>query len=63
MSLIPLGRGSHQAGRHRWKTVRYALEDDGRTRRLCRIVLAMSVVPVVVSVTAMMIALVTHHVV
>ncbi|HTS98793.1 MAG TPA: hypothetical protein VMI33_19460 [Streptosporangiaceae bacterium] len=62
-SIVPLGGGSHHGGRHRWKTVRYALENEERTRRLCRIVLAMSIAPVVVSITALAIALMTGHVV
>ena len=66
MSLVPLGRGSSDAGGHLSDAVRYALEDDERTRRLCRIVLAMSIdriARVVVSLTALVIVLLTGHVI
>jgi hypothetical protein len=42
MSVIPGGAGSHHAGRHKWETIRYALDDTGRTVRLCVILLTMS---------------------
>jgi hypothetical protein len=36
VSLILPGRGSHQAGRHRCKTARYALTDDDEVKVLTR---------------------------
>jgi hypothetical protein len=62
-SLVPLGGGSDHGGSHRWKTVGYAPENGERTRRLRRIVLAMSMATAVVSITTPAIALVTGRVV
>ena len=42
MSLIPFGLGPHQGGRHKWETIRYALDSNGRTARLILIILTMS---------------------
>ena len=44
MSLIPPDAGTHRAGQHKWETIRYALDNNGRTIRLCIILLTMSAV-------------------
>jgi hypothetical protein len=43
MSLIPATTGLPQMGRHKWKTIRYAVDDTGRTVRLVAILLTMSI--------------------
>jgi hypothetical protein len=51
LSLIRTGAGLHRAGEQRWRTIRYALDDTGRTIRLCAILLAAalaSVLPLLV---------------
>ena len=39
----------------RWETIRYALDDNARTFRLCLILLAAAVPPVMVSLAVMLI--------
>jgi hypothetical protein len=43
MSLVPDTGGIHRAARDKWQTIQYALDDTGRTIRLCAILLTMSI--------------------
>jgi len=44
MSLPACGHTHHSAA-HRWETIRYALESNARTARLCMIMLVAAVPP------------------
>jgi len=43
MSLIPAGGGLRRAGEHGWATIRYALDSNARTMRLCVILLTLGI--------------------
>jgi hypothetical protein len=43
MSLIPADGGLHRAGVHAWETIRYALDSNARTVRLCVILLTLGI--------------------
>ena len=43
MSLIPADGGLRRAGAHGWETIRYALDSNARTVRLCMILLTMGI--------------------
>jgi hypothetical protein len=42
---LPSGRRVNQGAAHRWETIRYALESNARTARLCVIMLVASIPP------------------
>jgi hypothetical protein len=43
---LPAGGDGHHPSAHSWETIRYALESNARTVRLCAIMLVASVPPV-----------------
>jgi hypothetical protein len=43
MSLIPADGGLRRAGAHGWETIRYALDSNARTVRLCVILLTLGI--------------------
>jgi len=52
MSLVPAGRGDHQGCQYRWQAIMHAIDDTGRTIRLCAIVFMSGlalVLPVVIT--------------
>jgi hypothetical protein len=57
MSVVPRPKGG---ARQRWKTIRYALDDTGKTVRLCVIILTASVASVVASAVPFLIFVLVH---
>ena len=47
MSLIRAAGGLHRPGAYGWETIRYALDSNARTARLCVILLVMSAAAVI----------------
>jgi len=43
MSLTPAGGGLRRAEAHGWETIRYALDSNARTMRLCVILLTLGI--------------------
>jgi hypothetical protein len=57
MSLIPATGGTHQAWAHAWETIRYALDSNARTIRLCMILLVLGLT----GITPFLVLALAHH--
>ena len=57
-NLVRASTSAHQAWAHAWETIRYAIDDNARTIRLCVILLMLGLA----GITPLLVLALAHHV-